>query len=102
MRARLGTAAVSTRPFNERLALFWANHFTVSLAKASARGIVGACEREAAPSPAGWPDRAEEWIGPDAVCKRVEWATRVALRAALDRNVLPGSPGLARLDLLKA
>ncbi len=47
VRARLGTAALSTRPFNERLALFWANHFTVSLAKASARGIVGAFEREA-------------------------------------------------------
>jgi uncharacterized protein (DUF1800 family) len=47
VRARLGTAALSTRPFNERLALFWANHFTVSMAKASARGIVGAFEREA-------------------------------------------------------
>lgn len=47
VRARLSTAALSTRPFNERLALFWANHFTVSMAKASARGIVGAYEREA-------------------------------------------------------
>lgn len=47
VRARLATAALSTRPFNERLALFWANHFTVSMAKASARGIVGAYEREA-------------------------------------------------------
>jgi uncharacterized protein (DUF1800 family) len=47
VRARLVTAATSTRPFNERLALFWANHFTVSMAKASARGIVGAFEREA-------------------------------------------------------
>ena len=47
VRARLATAALSTRPFNERLALFWANHFTVSMAKASARGIVGAFEREA-------------------------------------------------------
>jgi uncharacterized protein (DUF1800 family) len=33
-----------------------------------------------APSPAGWPDRAEEWLGPDAVWKRVEWANRVAER----------------------
>jgi uncharacterized protein (DUF1800 family) len=33
---------------------------------------------QGAPSPAGWPDRAEEWLGPDAVWKRVEWATRVA------------------------
>ena len=47
VRARLSTAALSTQPFNERIALFWANHFTVSMAKASARGIVGAFEREA-------------------------------------------------------
>ncbi len=47
VRARLHTAATSPQPFNERLALFWANHFTVSMAKASARGIVGAYEREA-------------------------------------------------------
>jgi uncharacterized protein (DUF1800 family) len=47
IRARLATAALSTQPFNERLALFWANHFTVSMAKASARGVVGAFEREA-------------------------------------------------------
>ena len=47
VRARLFTAAMSTHPFNERLALFWANHFTVSMAKNSARGIVGAYEREA-------------------------------------------------------
>ena len=47
VRARLATAALSTQPFNERLALFWANHFTVSMAKGSARGVVGAFEREA-------------------------------------------------------
>lgn len=47
VRARLATAATSERPFNERLAWFWANHFTVSMAKASARGVVGAFEREA-------------------------------------------------------
>jgi uncharacterized protein (DUF1800 family) len=35
---------------------------------------------QAAPSPAGWPDRADEWLGPDAVWKRVEWASRVAER----------------------
>lgn len=46
-RARLATAASSTRPFAERLVLFWANHFTVSLAKNSTRGLVGAFEREA-------------------------------------------------------
>ncbi|MBL8286981.1 MAG: DUF1800 domain-containing protein [Rubrivivax sp.] len=47
VRARLATAAMSAKPFNERLAAFWCNHFTVSMAKASARGIVGAFEREA-------------------------------------------------------
>ena len=46
-RARLATAASSQRPFAERLVLFWANHFTVSLAKNSTRGLVGAFEREA-------------------------------------------------------
>ena len=47
MRARLATAASTTRPFAERLALFWANHFTVSLGKGSTTGLVGAFEREA-------------------------------------------------------
>ena len=46
-RARLTTSALTERPFTERLALFWANHFTVSMAKASVRGLVGAFEREA-------------------------------------------------------
>lgn len=47
LRARLATAATTPRPFAERLALFWANHFSVSMAKASVRGLVGAFEREA-------------------------------------------------------
>ncbi len=46
-RARVATAVASSAPFNERLALFWANHFTVSQAKANARGVAGAFEREA-------------------------------------------------------
>ncbi|MFO1338522.1 MAG: DUF1800 domain-containing protein [Burkholderiaceae bacterium] len=33
-----------------------------------------------APSPAGWPDKADEWLGPDAIWKRVEWALRVSER----------------------
>jgi uncharacterized protein (DUF1800 family) len=45
--ARLTTAATTQRPFTERLALFWANHFTVSMVKGAARGLVGAFEREA-------------------------------------------------------
>ncbi len=53
----------------------------------------------AAPSPAGWPDRAEDWLGPDAVWKRVEWATRVAdrlgprRRRAHARREQPGAAG---------
>ena len=45
-RSRLLTASRTTRPFAERLQLFWANHFTVSLAKGSTRGLVGAFERD--------------------------------------------------------
>ncbi|HEY4066260.1 MAG TPA: DUF1800 domain-containing protein [Burkholderiaceae bacterium] len=47
LRSRLLTAAQTTRPFAERLQWFWTNHFTVSLAKGSARGLVGAFERDA-------------------------------------------------------
>lgn len=46
-RSRVFTAAATTRPFAERLQMFWANHFTVSQAKGSARGLVGAFERDA-------------------------------------------------------
>lgn len=31
-----------------------------------------------APSPQGWPDRAEEWLSPDALLKRVQWADKFA------------------------
>ena len=47
VRSRLLTAAATPRPFAERLQLFWCNHFTVSLAKGSTRGLVGAFERDA-------------------------------------------------------
>lgn len=50
---------------------------------------------QAPPSPAGWPDRAEDWLGPDAVWKRVEWATRVGDR--LGRQV--DARALARASL---
>ncbi len=46
-RAHLAAAVQTRRPFAERLALFWSNHFTVSLAKAQARALVGSFEREA-------------------------------------------------------
>lgn len=40
-----------------------------------------------APSPAGWPDQAEAWLGPDAVKKRLEWSQAVAGR--LNRRADP-------------
>ena len=46
-RSHLLTPALTTRPFSERLQLFWVNHFTVSLLKGSTRGLVGAFERDA-------------------------------------------------------
>jgi len=36
----------------------------------------------APPSPAGWPDEAERWIGPEAVMRRAEWSMVVAQRIA--------------------
>ena len=51
------------------------------LERGDAGGISGLGQRvQAAPSPAGWSDRADDWLGPDAVWKRVEWATRAAAR----------------------
>lgn len=35
-----------------------------------------------APSPEGWPDTANAWIGPDAMLKRIEWANELAERMA--------------------
>jgi len=31
----------------------------------------------AAPSPQGWPDQADDWLGPESVLTRVEWAQKV-------------------------
>jgi len=51
------------------------------LDRADAGGVIALGQRvQAAPSPAGWSDRADDWLGPDAVWKRVEWSTRVANR----------------------
>lgn len=33
-----------------------------------------------APSPAGWPDRAADWAGPDAVVRRVDWSLALGQR----------------------
>ena len=45
--ARLASGAATETPFHERLALFWANHFTVSAEKALIFALVGSYEREA-------------------------------------------------------
>jgi len=42
----------------------------------------------AAPSPAGWPDRAQDWVAPEAMLRRVEWAGLLAGRIAADRAPL--------------
>lgn len=53
-----------------------------SLARVADGGISLMGQRlHATPSPAGWPDREEDWLGPEAVWRRVEWATRLAERA---------------------
>ena len=41
-----------------------------------------------APSPAGWPDRAEAWMGPEVLMRRIEWARDLAKK-------------LHRIDLLE-
>ncbi len=35
----------------------------------------------AAPSPEGWPDTGDAWLGPDAIVKRIEWANRLGERS---------------------
>lgn len=35
-----------------------------------------------APSPQGWPDRTEDWLSPDSLFKRVQWAEQFAARHA--------------------
>jgi len=37
-----------------------------------------------APSPAGWPDDADDWAGPDSIDKRIEWAHALSQRAPAD------------------
>jgi uncharacterized protein (DUF1800 family) len=65
---------------------------------------------QAAPSPAGWPDRAAEWLGPEAVWKRVEWAHRVGdrlggrldARALADRSLGPWLADGTRREIERA
>jgi uncharacterized protein (DUF1800 family) len=46
-----------------------------------------------APSPAGWADVASEWLGPDALSKRIEWAQAASQR--LPTASLPDARALA-------
>lgn len=48
-----------------------------------------------APSPAGWPDHAEAWASPDAVLKRLDYAT--ALAARVGRESRPRERAIAVL-----
>ncbi|HEY5102743.1 MAG TPA: DUF1800 domain-containing protein [Steroidobacteraceae bacterium] len=45
--ARIRAAIATERPFIERLTHFWANHFAVSVDKATVLGLAGSFEREA-------------------------------------------------------
>jgi uncharacterized protein (DUF1800 family) len=45
--ARAQSAALTTRPFAERLVHFWANHFAVSADKRAVTGVAGTLENEA-------------------------------------------------------
>jgi uncharacterized protein (DUF1800 family) len=46
-------------------------------------------------SPAGWPDTASRWDGPDALLKRIEWASAVGKR--MESKVQPVEVGAASL-----
>jgi uncharacterized protein (DUF1800 family) len=39
-----------------------------------------------APSPAGWPDDAASWVGPEAVLRRAEWAQAYADQVGTDAD----------------
>ena len=39
-----------------------------------------------APSPAGWPDRAAEWISPESLMRRIEWLRQLSAKMPPDWN----------------
>lgn len=63
------------------LRLLGTNERHIARGKDSLLGSMGQ-RPHTAPSPAGWPDKAAEWLGPDAIWKRVEWSLRIAERLA--------------------
>lgn len=53
----------------------------------------------AAPSPEGWPDAAADWVGPDALVKRLNWAKRIGdMARAEDPNTVASEALGARLS----
>jgi uncharacterized protein (DUF1800 family) len=64
----------------------------------------------AAPSPAGWPDTADQWIGPEAVLRRAEWTVALGQRVStqrtplglLDATIGPVSDSATRLAVERA
>jgi uncharacterized protein (DUF1800 family) len=52
-----------------------------------------------APTPEGWPDNADAWLGPDSMMKRIEWANELAGRLpSMDARVFLKSALGARLS----
>ena len=41
-----------------------------------------------APSPAGWPDRAADWLAPEALMRRIEWARGIGQAAPQNGQIL--------------
>jgi uncharacterized protein (DUF1800 family) len=90
LQSRLDTAVGTKRPFAERLVMFWANHFSVSIEKGSVRGLAGALEREAIrPHIAG---KFEDMLRAAS--------THAAMLRYLDNNAStgPNSPAVKRLS----
>ncbi len=64
----------------------------------------------AAPSPAGWPDMAQDWVAPEAMLRRVEWAGLLAARLAAEHapldvfhaTIAPASTEATRLAVERA
>lgn len=51
------------------------------------------------PSPEGWPDTAADWAGPDALVKRLNWATAISGASRIaDPNALAAGTLGARLS----
>jgi uncharacterized protein (DUF1800 family) len=62
-----------------------------------------------APAPTGWPDTADDWAGPYALSRRIEWVARLAGAAkqdgpaadALARSMLGGSASALLIESLQ-